>query len=236
MTEAAIAEITIHLAEAISSQADRAVLSPVEIDRANAMDPESAARFVAGRSLLRRCLAPLVDKDPANIVLNQQAAGRVTFAPAAAAYHPSFSVAHSGGYVVVALSPKAPVGVDIELLSRTISLDRLITRRFHEDERVALSTLPDEARRLGFFRIWTLKESLVKMRDGQLLDVLKNTSITLGQVPDLTATLGSEAPTPWLSNFVDASKGICLGVAALSEKASVKIHAPADLSFDGETC
>lgn len=68
------------------------------------------------------------------------------------------SLSHSGSYAVCAVS-SCPIGVDIE---NHVKRDFLkIGKRFHEEEKKALCNAAD----LGscFFKLWTLKESYIKL-------------------------------------------------------------------------
>lgn len=73
-----------------------------------------------------------------------------------------FSLAHCGDYAVCAVSD-SPVGVDIELPRNDTS--RLAKRFFAQDE--ADAAVDAES----FCRIWTLKESYIKLRDMRLTDM-----------------------------------------------------------------
>lgn len=77
-----------------------------------------------------------------------------------------FSLAHCKEHVLCAVSD-APVGADIEL-PRSDSV-RLAERFFAPDElrAVSVSPAPDEE----FCRLWTMKESYIKLRDLRLADM-----------------------------------------------------------------
>ena len=71
-----------------------------------------------------------------------------------------FSLSHSGDLVLCAVSDK-PVGCDVEWL-RTAPKD-VAVRYFTESEKSYLSDLSSEEYDRAFFRLWTMKESYVKM-------------------------------------------------------------------------
>ncbi len=68
-----------------------------------------------------------------------------------------FSLSHSGGYALCALSD-GPVGADIEAVRPR--RERLFRAALSEGERAAFSGSWED-----FFRLWTLKESWVKRED-----------------------------------------------------------------------
>ena len=73
---------------------------------------------------------------------------------------PHFSLSHSGSYAVCALSD-VEVGCDVEKIGNA---NLKLARRFFlpEEYDVVASATSDEERNELFFRIWTLKESLMK--------------------------------------------------------------------------
>lgn len=71
-----------------------------------------------------------------------------------------FNLSHSDNYVVCTISDK-PVGCDIQKIGKL--RDKMAERYFTEKEAAYLKTLDDEKRCEEFYRIWTIKESYVKM-------------------------------------------------------------------------
>jgi len=70
-----------------------------------------------------------------------------------------FSLSHSGETAMCGVSAQ-PIGCDIEK-ARPFDV-HLAERFFHPDEWAYLSSLPQDAREEGFFRLWTRKESYMK--------------------------------------------------------------------------
>ena len=71
-----------------------------------------------------------------------------------------FNLSHSQDYVVCTMSDK-PVGCDIEKVGK--SRENVAERFFTEKERMYLSTFEEKDRLNEFYRIWTMKESYLKM-------------------------------------------------------------------------
>lgn len=75
-----------------------------------------------------------------------------------------FSLSHSGQYALCAVSDRE-IGCDIQLI--TDNRESIAHRFFHPNEISYLNSISDEdRRRIAFFRIWTIKESYVKL-DGR---------------------------------------------------------------------
>lgn len=71
-----------------------------------------------------------------------------------------FSLSHSESMVVCAVGDK-PVGCDVEKISKFH--EKVADRFFCESEKKYLSRVSEEARTEAFFRLWTMKESYIKM-------------------------------------------------------------------------
>lgn len=72
----------------------------------------------------------------------------------------SFNLSHAGQYALCAVGP-GELGCDIELV-RPFK-ERVAERFFHPSETAMLAAEPDPAKRQAlFFRLWTLKESVLK--------------------------------------------------------------------------
>ncbi len=86
-----------------------------------------------------------------------------------------FNVSHSGEWIVCALSDM-PVGVDIE---QVVAVPPLMYRdHLAHEEYVALRSLPPYKQNEYFFRLWTYKESYLKMTGEGLLNNLTTIVLT----------------------------------------------------------
>ena len=138
-----------------------ALLPAAELARAGRFVFEiDRARFIAGRGQLREILSEATGAPPAALTITQGADGK----PALPAFPdgPQFNLSHCGGLALVAVSPRVPVGVDIEEIKPLQEdLDTLfLTAR----EQTELRGLTGESRLHRFYRLWTCKEAVVKAR------------------------------------------------------------------------
>ncbi len=74
----------------------------------------------------------------------------------------NFNVSHSGGHGLIALSVTGRVGVDIEERIPRRYLNELIAAVMGSEEQTELAALPEPAKLRLFYRLWTLKEALIK--------------------------------------------------------------------------
>lgn len=83
-----------------------------------------------------------------------------------------FNVSHSGEHGLIAVAPDGQVGVDIEVRSPRRTLENLIKGVLSAQEQVELARLDEGQKLFVFYRLWTIKEALVKAHGmGLALDV-----------------------------------------------------------------
>jgi 4'-phosphopantetheinyl transferase len=139
------------------------VLSDAEHIRARQLYFErDRKRFITGRGLLRVILGRYVAIPPDRLQLCSSVAGK----PALAASQPTrgieFSVSHSRGLILYALTRNKKIGIDIERVRTIPNTDRIAKQIFSLREHAAFRALPPEQRQAAFFRNWTQKEAYLK--------------------------------------------------------------------------
>lgn len=87
-----------------------------------------------------------------------------------------FNISHSGEFAVCAFD-SFPVGVDVEKV-RPIDSQRLAAHFFSPREQAALGRETDP--HVAFFRLWTVKESVIKQRGATLARDLKRLDVAGG--------------------------------------------------------
>ncbi len=73
-----------------------------------------------------------------------------------------FNLSHSGTAVLLGLSRRQPLGVDLEARQRKRPLLELARRWFSPREVAALEALPESLHRRAFMRLWSCKEAVLK--------------------------------------------------------------------------
>ncbi|OQR69304.1 L-aminoadipate-semialdehyde dehydrogenase-phosphopantetheinyl transferase-like [Tropilaelaps mercedesae] len=125
-----------------------------------------AKASMAGRLIMRRCLAESLRCDNASLHLTRTAEGRPALASAVAGF--DFNVSHNGDFAVVAAGPCSRIGVDVMRMRydggrRITDFFDLMRRQFTPAEWRFIESSPYEAQQVKrFYRLWTLKESYVK--------------------------------------------------------------------------
>jgi 4'-phosphopantetheinyl transferase len=145
---------------------DRAAALPAD-ERAMAeriRAPRRRHQFVLGRVMLRALLRHYLDDTVAARPFRYLSEGKPVLEGENAPLH--FSLAHSGGLLVAALSAESPVGVDVEQLRPMPHLAAIADGYFTAAERAWLSATDESAREEAFLRLWTCREALTKV-EGQ---------------------------------------------------------------------
>lgn len=124
--------------------------------------PEDRERFLASRYHLRTALEAFTGVGAGRWHFRRNAEGRWTSVTDAGGEigRVSFSVAHSGGIVAVALADGLEVGIDLEP-RRNYPLEA--DAAWTDAERAALRRLPSALRPLAELRLWTAKEAYLKL-------------------------------------------------------------------------
>lgn len=89
-----------------------------------------------------------------------------------------FSISHSGEWVIASFSG-SETGCDIEEIKKSDL--RLAQRFFHSSEYELLAAAPESERDILFCRLWTLKESFIKMSGKGLAMPLGSFRMTFGE-------------------------------------------------------
>ena len=131
----------------------------------------------------------------------------------------SFNVSHSGSHGLIAFAPAGRLGVDIEERTDRRDIDLLGEAVFGPAERASLDLTSGHAKTHLFFRLWTIKEALMKAHGaGFRLDAssfeapptmlrgMSKAMFRLPQLPDVTwlvEDLGNERFAAAIAHEVD---------------------------------
>lgn len=126
--------------------------------------PADRQRFLVGRAFMRTVLANCLGRsDPAALQFARTPHGKPELAGRdAGKLH--FNLSHTDDMLVLVVSRKHAVGVDVEAVTRKAELLALAQRYFAAHEYDELRDLDGAAQRERFFTLWTLKEAWLKAR------------------------------------------------------------------------
>jgi 4'-phosphopantetheinyl transferase len=147
-------------------------------------------RYVIGRAMSRSLLSRCLRIAPECVKFALTNAGKPILAMDPQQMSLDFNISHSGDFVLLALARGRKVGIDIELISRTVEIEAIAARLFSKQEYACLRALPTSIRHEAFYSCWTRKEAYLKARGdglGLALDAFDVTFLP-DQMPRLVET------------------------------------------------
>ena len=122
-------------------------------------------RYLTTRALARTALSRYVSIDPREWVFSTNAYGRPEIVNEQARdVGLSFNISHTRGLIVLGVTMRRALGVDVEnVRAREAPID-VADRFFAPQEVAALAAAPPQQQQFRFFEYWTFKESYIKAR------------------------------------------------------------------------
>lgn len=122
-------------------------------------------RYLITRALVRTVMSRYIPIDPRGWVFSTNAYGCPEIAnPQGRKAFLSFNISHTDGLIVLGVTTRRALGVDVEnFRAREVSID-IAGRYFAPTEVAALNNVPPQQQQYRFFEYWTFKESYIKAR------------------------------------------------------------------------
>src|SRR5690606_38644752 len=123
--------------------------------------------------------------------------------------HPDlhFNLSHSGSIMALAVTRAGPVGVDVERIDASRSMEELVARNFAPGEQAAFLALPEGERTDAFFEIWTRKEAFLKVTGEGLFRGLDSFEVTVASAAALRVVDGRPPGARWWMRDVPVPGG-----------------------------
>ncbi len=147
--------------------------------------PEKKAELLVSRLLVKSVAARVAGAGLRDVMLSSEPSGkpRMQLKGHDEKEMPSFSIAHTHGLVAAAFYRYGEVGVDVEdMLDTRRHLDAIARRFFSEDEMEYFQQGSDDTSATRFFTLWTLKESIAKLRREGVIELLKENLVANDRV------------------------------------------------------
>ena len=134
-----------------------ALLSPIEQHHLRSYHQLSDQhRYCFTQSAKREILGAYLQLDPAELQFQENKHGKPSLTGL------EFSISHTTGISVLAVTTEASIGVDIESLSAQDDLPNLARHISTAREWESYRTLPEQEKLSAFHRLWTAKEAYLK--------------------------------------------------------------------------
>ena len=124
--------------------------------------PEVRRRFSLCRAALRAILCARLDCRNEELSFDVSSHGKPFAVVRGVRSAVNFNVSHSGRHGLIALASEGRVGVDVEERAPKRSLETLIEAAMGPEEQAELAALRGADKLRLFYRLWTLKEALIK--------------------------------------------------------------------------
>jgi 4'-phosphopantetheinyl transferase len=147
-------------------------------------------RFFLGRALSRSLLGYCLGIPAESVEFAIGNKGKPSLAADFRQTSLNFNISHSGDFVLMALAYRRNVGIDIELVCRTVNTDAIAAQFLSKDEYARLKALPARLRHDAFYSCWTKKEAYLKARGDGLGLALNAFDVAFlpGEMPRLIET------------------------------------------------
>ena len=121
---------------------------------------EKRSQFIVARAGLRQILAKYLNRSAEELSFAYGKHGKPGLADFPGLY---FNLAHAADLALLAICNTGEVGIDLEKINSGIDILSVAERFFDPMETAALKRIPEHRRLRSFYRIWTQKESLLKL-------------------------------------------------------------------------
>jgi 4'-phosphopantetheinyl transferase len=179
-----------------------------------------AKLFLISHALMRTALSDFAnaDIDPASWRFETNSYGKPEIAPHNGAPGMRFSLSHTHGFAVCAVTASEDIGVDAEAINRNTDVAALAPRILSPAEQIRFQLAAPDTRRSHFLSLWTLKEAFVKARGLGLNLPVEQLSFSMnhGAIKFGCATAAESSPQDWAFALMQPAAEHCLAVAVRS--------------------
>lgn len=148
--------------------------------------------FIIARGLLRAILSRYLDVEPSQLRFYYSDYGQSSLTPTPGQDTLRFSLSHSDGLALYAVTRGREIGVDLERVRPVAEAEQIAERFFSAQENAVFRTLPASLKYEAFFTCWTCKEAYIKARGKGLSLPLDQFDVSLvpGEPAMLLSTRG----------------------------------------------
>ena len=201
----------------------RALLSPEELVRADRFVAEiDRVRFIASHGVMRIQLASYCSAQPQSLAFGAGPQGKPYLQQPASPLH--FNLSHSGNRAALAVTRGARCGVDIQKV-RPVADREIAERFFCANETRWLKSLPSGERNHGLFRLWSVKESILKASGTGMRQPLSSVdaSKVLENGPQRGTLLESGNAASFWVQELDVAEGYTCAIAVEGNNPGIRV-------------
>jgi 4'-phosphopantetheinyl transferase len=196
----------------------RSWLSEEERERAaRFIRREDHFRFVLAHGGLRAVLARYAGLHPSTLTFQPDATGKPALLNGYVSRHPlRFNLSHSHGRMLMAISNRQDVGVDLEQIRDKVEAAKLAERFYAPTERERVLSLSGPGQTQRFYRYWVAKEAVLKGQAVGLRALQQCEILTSDNSPRAEVKLseGATMQSGWTIHWLDCGAGWVGAVSA----------------------
>ena len=174
-------------------------------------------RFVLAHGGLRAVLARYTGLDPSALTFQLGSTGKPALLNGRVPQHPlGFNMSHSHGRMLMAISSKQDVGVDLEQIRDKVQAAKLAERFYAPAERERVISLSGPGQAQQFYRYWVAKEAVLKGQAVGLRSLQQCEILTSDCSPRAAVKLseGAAMQPGWMIHWLDCGAGWVGAVSA----------------------
>ena len=119
-------------------------------------------RYVIARAILRKLIASYINIAPKDILFSYAKYGKPYLATENNIHGIEFNLAHSKECIIYGFTKNIEVGVDIEFINKDFAIEDIVKYYCSEEEQHKLQILSGHQKCCYFYKLWVIKEALVK--------------------------------------------------------------------------
>ncbi len=124
---------------------------------------EDRSRYIITRAVLRKLLAKyLCNITPEKIQFAQTDNKKPYLSDHINIKNIKFNLSHSKDVIIYAFTSEIEIGVDIEYINKDLQMDDITKYCFSEQEKIKFKNLTNGQKNYYFYKIWVIKEAVVK--------------------------------------------------------------------------
>ena len=187
-------------------------------------------RFVLAHGGLRVVLARYTGLDPSALMFQLGLTGKPALLNGRVPQHPlEFNLSHSRGRMLMAISNKQDIGVDLEQIRDKVQAAKLAERFYAPAEREMVVSLSGPGQAQQFYRYWVAKEAVLKGQAVGLRSLQQCEILTSDDSPRAKVKLseGAAMQPGWMVHWLDCGSGWVGAVSAHGSDWAIRIKTSA---------